>query len=78
MALLAAVSATRRVRRLTRSAYCQAGSSPVSMSTSAQRTATPRSSASCTQGRMLASWSRRLTTISSPGRHAFAIARAIA
>jgi hypothetical protein len=66
MALLAAVTATRRVRGLMSSSYCQVGSSPVSMSTSAHRTTAPTCSASCTQGRMLASWSRRLTTTSSP------------
>src|ERR671920_44735 len=40
-ALLAAVTATSRVRRLISSSYCHSGSSQVSMSTSAQRTTAP-------------------------------------
>src|ERR1700761_6328936 len=65
--LLAAVTATSRVRSLTSETYCSAGSSPVDMSTSAHRTVTPARAAACSQGRTLASWSSRETTISSPG-----------
>src|SRR4051812_40109655 len=78
MAELAAVTANRRVRGPSSSSYCQSGSSPVSMSTSVQRTATPARAASSTQGRTLASWSSRLTTTSSPGRQVRARARAMA
>jgi hypothetical protein len=76
IALLAAVTATSRVRSVSSSSYCQSGSSPVSMSTSAHRTTMPISSAICSQGRMLASWSSRLTTISSPRRQCLPSARA--
>src|ERR671917_445585 len=76
IAELAAVTATSRVRGPSSSSYCQSGSSPVSMSTSAQRTPTPARTASSTHGRTLASWSSRLTTTSSPGRQVRASARA--
>ena len=66
MALDAAVTATTRVRSpITSSKRC-AGSSPVSVSNSAQRTVAPARWAAMTQGRMLASWSSEVTTISSP------------
>src|SRR6478735_1259054 len=67
MRLDAAVTATRRVRPRMTAAAASGLSSPVPGSNSAQRTVAPRASAASTQGRMLASWSRRLTTTSSPG-----------
>ncbi len=75
-ALLAAVTATSRVRRVISSSYCQTGSSQVSMSTSAQRTTAPADFAATSQGRTFASWSSRLTTTSSPTFHVLARARA--
>ena len=45
-----------------------AGSSSVSGTGSAKRTVAPARSAAITHGRTLASWSRRVQTISSPGR----------
>ena len=65
--MLAAVTATSRVLSPTSSAYCAAGSSPVATSASAQRTTAPARAAAWIHGRMLASWSSRDTTISSPG-----------
>ena len=67
--LLAAVTATSRVRSDSRSPYWAGGSSVVDVSTSAQRTVAPRRAAACTQGLMFASWSSRDTTTSSPGSH---------
>ena len=74
-ALLAAVTATSRVRRVISSSYCHSGSSQVSMSTSAQRTTAPADLAAAIHGRTLASWSSRLTTISSPTFQVLASAR---
>ena len=68
MRLLAAVTATSRVRGDSSPAYWAAGSSPVTGSGSAQRTTAPARSAACTQGRTLASWSSRDTMTSSPSR----------
>ncbi len=67
MRLLAAVTATSLVRSDKSPSYWSAGSSPVAGSTSAQRTTAPARPAAWTQGRTLASWSRRETTTSSPG-----------
>jgi hypothetical protein len=67
--LLAAVTATSRVRSLIRWTYWLAGSSAVGTSTSAQRTTASRRAAAWTHGRMLASWSSLDTTTSSPGPH---------
>ena len=53
--LLAAVTATSRVRSDSRSRYWAAGSSAVEESTSAQRSVAPLRAAACTQGRTLAS-----------------------
>ena len=64
--LLAAVTATSRVRSDSSSPYWAAGSSVVARSTSAHRTVAPRRAAACTHGLTLASWSSRDTTISSP------------
>ena len=75
-ALLAAVTATSLVRRVMSWSYCQTGSSQVSMSISAQRTTAPADFAAAIHGRTFASWSRRLTTISSPTFQVFASARA--
>jgi hypothetical protein len=75
--LLAAVTATSRVRSVISPLYCAAGSSPVAGSTSAQRTTAPARSAVCTHGRMFASWSRRETITSSPGCQVLASAPAM-
>ena len=48
-------------------AHRPGGELPVAGSKSAQRTVAPARSAACTHGRMFASWSRRVTTTSSPG-----------
>ncbi len=77
MMLLAAVTATSLVRFPISRAYCPAGSSPVTGSTSAQRTSAPARPAAWTHGRTLASWSSRDTTTSSPGRQVSASAAAI-
>ncbi len=67
MMLLAALTATSRVRSPISSPNWPAGSSPEGSSTWAQRTVAPARSAASTQGRTFASWSSRVTTISSPG-----------
>src|SRR5204863_8286474 len=58
----AAVMATTLVRAETSSSYCQAGSSHVSMSISAQRTVPPERCAARCHGETLAGWSSRDTT----------------
>ena len=63
----AAVVATRRVRSVTTAATASAVSSPVAGSKSTQRIVAPADCAACTHGRTFESWSRRVTTISSPG-----------
>ena len=63
----AAVTATQRVRSESTASIADAGSASVSRSGSAQRTVAPARSAAITHGRTLASWSRRVTTTSSPG-----------
>jgi len=70
--LLAAVTATSRVRSLSSVSYCPAGSSAAGRSISAQRTTAPARPAAWTQGRMFASWSSRDTITSSPGRQSLA------
>ena len=77
IALLAAVTATSRVRGPMRSAYWPTGSSPVTRSTSAHLTVTPARAAAWIQGRTLESWSSRDTTMSSPAVHARDSASAI-
>lgn len=67
MRLEAAVKATSRVRGDSTARMSSAVSSPVAGSKSAQRTVAPACSAAWIQGRMLASWSSRVTTTSSPG-----------
>ena len=74
--LLAAVTATSRVRSDTSVRYWAAGSSPVDMSTSAQRTVTLARAAAWIHGRTFASWSSRESTISSPGHQVSASAPA--
>ena len=76
MRLLAAVVATSRVRSERTASTCSTVSSPLAGSKSTQRTVAPAASATCTHGRMLESWSRRVTTTSSPGPHCLASARA--
>src|ERR1700712_3981891 len=66
----AAVTATSRVRALSRAARRAGTRPPVAGSKPAHRTPAPVRSAAITHGRTLASWSSRDTTISSPGRHA--------
>ena len=66
-ALEAAVTATYRVRSLRTSATAAAGSSSVSGSGSAKRTVAWARAAASSHGATLASWSRRVHTISSPG-----------
>ena len=73
----AAVTATSRVLSVTTAATASGSSSPVRGSNSAQRTVAPTCSATSSHGRMLASWSSRLTTTSSPGTHPLARVRAI-
>lgn len=73
--LEAAVTATRRVRSPVTAAMSSAVSSPVAGSKSAHRTVAPAAAAACTQGRMLESWSSRVTTTSSPGAQPFASVR---
>ncbi len=75
MRLAAPVVATRRVRSLRTSATASALSSPVSGSKSTQRTVAPTACAAWTHGRMFESWSRRVTTTSSPGPQCLARAR---
>ena len=67
VALEAAVTATQRVRSERTASIAEAGSASVSRSGSAQRTVAPARSAAITHGRTFASWSRRVTTTSSPG-----------
>jgi hypothetical protein len=76
IALLAAVTATTRVRGPIRSANRATGNSPVAGSNSAHRTVAPARSAACVHGRTLASWSSRETITSSPGPQAAASVRA--
>ena len=73
--LEAPVTATTRVRSPNRSVTASTESSALPGSNGAQRTVAPASSAARTQGRMLASWSSRVTTTSSPADHCLAIAR---
>ncbi len=73
--LEAAVTATSRVRGESTASTCSGSSSPVAGSKSAHRTLAPTASAAWIQGRMLESWSRRVTTTSSPGPQAFASVR---
>ena len=68
IALEAAVTATQRVRSDSTASTALAGSSSRSGSGSAKRTRAPARSAAISHGRTLASWSRRVQTISSPGR----------
>ncbi len=77
MRLEAAVTATRRVRGESWARMWPAVSSPVAGSKSARRTVTPARSAACTHGRMLASWSSRVTTTSSPSDQPAARVRAM-
>ncbi len=72
MMLLAAVTATSRVRPVSSASYCPASSSPDGRSTSAQRTSAPARRAICIQGRMFASWSSLDTITSSPGPQSLA------
>ncbi len=65
--LEAPVTATSPVRSDSSAPTVAGSSSPVAGSKSAQRTVAPRACAACTQGRMFASWSSRVTTTSSPG-----------
>ena len=74
-ALLAAVTATQRVRGPSTFSNAPTGSSSVSGSGSAQRTVAPLSRAAASHGATFASWSRRVQTISSPGRSPPATAR---
>ena len=79
-ALEAAVTATQRVRGESTASTAAAGSSRVSRSGSAKRTSTPARAAAMSHGATLASWSRRVKTISSPGcseRHAAAAKRMV-
>ena len=62
----AAVTAIQRVRSDSTASTAEAGSSSVSGSGSAKRTTAPARSAAISHGRTLASWSRRVHTISSP------------
>ena len=62
-----AVQATSLVRGVIASASEPRSRVTSSSRTSAQRTVAPASRAASTHGRMFASWSRRVTTISSPG-----------
>ena len=67
-ALLAAATATQRVRSLSCAAIALGGNASVSRSGSAKRTVAPARWAAITHGRTLASWSSRVHTTSSPGR----------
>ncbi len=67
--LLAPVTATSRVRSDRSGATCSSRSSPVVGVEVGPAHAAPAASAAISHGRMLASWSSRVTTISSPGRH---------
>src|SRR4051795_12994042 len=69
-ALLAAVTATQRVRSDSTAVTALSGSSSVSGSGSANRTVAPARSAAISHGPTFASWSRRVQTISSPGSSA--------
>src|SRR4051794_11246441 len=69
-ALLAAVTATQRVRSDSPAETALTGSSSVSESGSANRTVAPARSAAISHGPTFASWSRRVQTISSPGSSA--------
>ena len=74
----AAVIATSRVRGESTAATSSSVSSADAGSNSAQRTVAPTAAAATIQGRMFASWSRRVTTTSSPGSHVAASVRAMA
>ncbi len=74
--LEAPVSATSRVRSESRLVTSAGSSSPVVRSNPAHRTVAPTDSAASTHGRMLASWSSRVTTTSSPAPQPLARARA--
>src|ERR1019366_6237689 len=65
--LLAAVTATSRVRSLSRSPYWLGGSSAVDTSTSAQRTTASRRAAARTPRRTVASWAGLGNTTPAPG-----------
>ena len=67
IAFEAAVTAIQRVRSDSTASTAAAGSSRRSGSGSAMRTVAPARSAAISHGRTLASWSRRVQTISSPG-----------
>ena len=71
----AAVTATSLVRPDRTVATCSGVSSAVAGSKSAHRTVAPTACAACTHGRMLESWSSRVTTTSSPGPHCLASVR---
>ena len=73
--LEAAVTATSLVRSESTAVRHSGPSSAVWGSKSIHRTIAPAASAACTHGRTLASWSRRETTTSSPGRQVRASAR---
>ena len=75
MRLDAPVTATSRVRSVIADSTLSQMISDVAGSKSSQRTVTPARSAKISHGRTLASWSRRETTISSPGRQLAATAR---
>jgi hypothetical protein len=72
----AAVSATTRVLGVSTRATSAGVRTPVAGSKSAQWTVAPTAVAACTHGRTFASWSRRVTTTSSPGPQPFARVRA--
>ena len=72
----AAVTATTLVRWEISDSYCQAGSSHVSMSISAQRTVAPARCATPSHGAMFCWWSSRDTTTSSPMTQPLPIASA--
>ena len=61
------MTATQRVRSESTASTAAAGSSSVSRSGSAKRTSAPARAAAMSHGATLASWSRRVQTISSPG-----------
>ena len=73
----APVTATHRVRALNNSATAAVSSRPVAVSKPAIRTVAPVSAAISIHGETFESWSRRVHTISSPGRRSRPIARVI-
>ena len=69
------MTATTLVRSVSAARISSTDSSPVSRSNPTHRTSAPTASAACTHGRMLESWSSRVTTTLSPGTHCLASAR---